>query len=113
MNTAKLFASIAATVVLLAGANSASAGLTTYTAALPQLDMCLSRSASTGFATALGADPSGFCFVSDPTNTPTHQNGGSYSSQFTLSTKPGTFGGTNSNLVNDWDVVGPYDDAIN
>jgi hypothetical protein len=85
----------------LLGVNAAQAALVTYTASVGGYTY---NTASSDFLTALGAENDHISFAGA-----TNNDGTSYSTDVTFSTKAGTFGGSDTGLVNaNSGEIGPY-----
>lgn len=98
----KHFSITAATAAMLVCASAASAALLTYTAPMSGFTYN-SDTVSAGFNAALGSPYTHISFSGASSN-----DGASYSPLVTFSTKVGAFGGSNTNLVNADNEIGPY-----
>lgn len=96
------FSITAAAAAMLMCAGAASAALVTYTAPMGGFSYN-SDTVSAGFNTALGSPYTHISFSGASSN-----DGASYSPLVTFSTKVGAFGGSNTNLVNADNEIGPY-----
>ncbi|MEF8747473.1 MAG: PEP-CTERM sorting domain-containing protein [Candidatus Accumulibacter propinquus] len=100
-STKRLLLTTAALAAVMSISMPASAALSTYTQSMSGFTYD-SDTVSPAFNTALGGGYTHISFIGA-----TNNNGASYSPDVTFSTKVGTFGGSNTGLVNASNEIGP------